>query len=123
GADLPTVSVPMRAAWDVRAIAALRRVIGERGIVLVHTHSSVDAWVAGIAARSLRVPVVRSRHVSIAIPKRRALVYRLADRIITSGEAVPSILPGAGIPADPVLAIGPGPAHSRLHSNRSGAAL
>src|SRR5262249_26115789 len=123
GADLPTVSVPMRAAWDVRAIAALRRVIGERGIVLVHTHSSVDAWVAGIAARSLRVPVVRSRHVSIAIPKRRALVYRLADRIITSGEAVASIVQGAGIPADRVVALRPGLDTSRFHPNLSGVAV
>lgn len=122
-AELSTVAVPMRAAWDLRAIATLRRLIRGRGIGLVHTHSSVDAWVAGIAARSLGVPVVRSRHVSIAIPRRRALVYRLADRIITSGEAVATIVRGAGMPADRVVAIGPGLDTARFHPNVSGAGV
>src|SRR5215470_5149038 len=122
-AGLSTVGVPMRAPWDLRAIAMLRRLIRERRIGLVHTHSSIDAWVAGIAARSLGVPVVRSRHVSIAIPRRRALVYRLADRIITSGEAVATIVRGAGMPADRVVAIGPGLDTARFHPTVSGAGV
>ena len=122
-AGLSTVEVPMRAPWDLRAIVTLRRLIRERRIGLVHTHSSVDAWVAGIAARSLGVPVVRSRHVSIPIPRRRALVYRLADRIITSGEAVATIVRGAGMPADRVVAIGPGLDTTRFHPNVSGAGV
>ena len=122
-ADVPSVAVPMRAAWDLRAIAGLRRLICDRGVGLVHTHSSVDAWVAGLAARSLGVPVVRSRHVSIPIPKRRALVYRLADRIITSGEAVAAIVRGAGVPAERVIAIGPGLDTARFHPAVSGAGV
>src|SRR5262249_4849099 len=119
-AGVPTVAVRMRAAWDLRAVVALRRLIRERNVGLVHTHSSVDAWVAGLAARSLGVPVVRSRHVSIAIPRRRALVYRLADRVITSGEAVAAIVRGAGVPAERVVAIGPGLDTQRFHPNVSG---
>src|SRR5262249_55821912 len=51
------------------------------------------------------------------------LVYRLADRIITSGEAVASIVRAAGIPADRVVAIGPGLDTSRFHPNISGVAV
>jgi glycosyltransferase involved in cell wall biosynthesis len=119
-AGVPAVAVPMRAAWDLRAVAVLRRLIRARDIGLVHTHSSVDAWVAGLAARSLGVPIVRSRHVSIPIPRSRALVYRLADRVITSGEAVAAIVRGAGVPADRVVAIGPGLDTARFHPNVSG---
>jgi len=122
-AGVPTVAVRMRAAWDVRAVAALRRLIRARNVGLVHTHSSVDAWVGGLAARSLGVPVVRSRHVSIAIPRRRALVYRLADRVITSGEAVAAIVRDAGVPAERVVAIGPGLDAERFHPNVSGAGV
>src|SRR5690349_12953351 len=81
-AGVSTLAIPMRGAWDLSAVRALRRHIRAHAVTLVHTHSSIDAWVAGLAARSLGIPVVRSRHVTIAIPRRRALVYRLADRII-----------------------------------------
>ena len=122
-ASVPTLAVRMRGAWDLAAIAALRRLIRAHDVGLVHTHSSVDAWVAGLAARSLAIPVVRSRHVTIPIPRRRALVYRLADRVITSGEAVAAIVRGAGVPADRVVAIGPGLDTARFHPNVSGAGV
>src|SRR6266404_5118625 len=101
-ASVPTLAVRMRGAWDLAAVAALRRLIRAHDVGLVHTHSSVDAWVAGLAARSLAIPVVRSRHVTIPIPRRRALVYRLADRVI---------------------AIGPGLDTARFHPNVSGAGV
>src|SRR5437867_267863 len=122
-AGVATVAVRMRGPWSLLAVAALRRVIRANDVAIVHTHSSIDAWVAGLAARSLGVPVVRSRHVSIPIPPRRALVYRLADRVITSGEAVAAIVRGAGVPADRVVAIGPGLDTARFHPNVSGAGV
>src|SRR5213083_2059662 len=110
-AGVATVAVRMRGPWSLLAVAALRRVIRANDVAVVHTHSSIDAWVAGLAARSLGVPVVRSRHVSIPIPPRRALVYRLADRVITSGEAVAAIVRGAGVDT------------ARFHPNVSGAGV
>jgi len=120
---VPAVPVPMRGAWDLRAIVALRRLLRAHHVTVVHTHSSVDSWVAGLAARSLGVPVVRSRHVTIPIPRTRALVYRLADRVITSGEAVAAIVRAAGVPAERVVAIGPGLDTARFHPDVSGAAV
>jgi glycosyltransferase involved in cell wall biosynthesis len=122
-ANVPALAVRMRGAWDLVAVLALRRHLRAHEAALVHTHSSVDAWVGGLAARSLGVPIVRSRHVTIPIPRRRALVYRLADRVITSGEAVAAIVRGAGVPADRVVAIGPGLDTARFHPNVSGAGV
>lgn len=122
-ANVPVVPVRMRGAWDVVALLALRRHIRVHNVDLVHTHSSVDAWLGGLAARSLGVPVVRSRHVSIPIPTRRALVYRLADRVITSGETVASIVCGAGVPAERITAIGAGLDTTRFHPGVSGAGV
>jgi glycosyltransferase involved in cell wall biosynthesis len=117
---IPVEAVRMRSATDVGAILRLRRLIRERDIRLVHTHSSVDSWLAGVAAKSLGRPVVRSRHVSIPIRRRRALVYRLADRIITSGEGVRAIVVAAGIAPERVVSISAGVDGGRFHAGVSG---
>ncbi len=119
-AGIPAVAVRMRGAHDLPAFLALRRLMTARGVSLVHTHSSVDSWLGTLAGKSLGLPVVRSRHVSIAILPRRALVYRLADRVITSGEAVRTIVVGAGVPAERVISIPPGVDTSRFHPGISG---
>src|SRR5262249_11314311 len=116
-ASIPVEPVRMRGATDLGAALRLRRLIRERGVSVVHTHSSVDSWLAGVAAKSLGRPVVRTRHVSIPIRRRRALVYRLADRIITSGESVRSIGIPPGIPPERVGTI---PPRADPHPFRSG---
>jgi glycosyltransferase involved in cell wall biosynthesis len=120
---VPAEPVRMRSAADVGALLRLRRLIRDRDVGIVHTHSSVDSWLAGLAARSLGRPVVRSRHVSIPIRRRRALVYRLADRIITSGESVRSIVIAAGIAPERVVAISAGVDGERFHAGVSGRAV
>lgn len=113
----------MRHAIDARAVVALRRLLAARGARLVHTHSSIDSWVGGLAARSLGLPVVRSRHVTIAVPRRRAPVYRLAHRILTSAERVKTVLTDAGVDPRKVVAVPPGVDTSRFHPGVSGAAV
>jgi glycosyltransferase involved in cell wall biosynthesis len=96
----------MRGAWDLGAVFALRRLIRREQVSIVHTHSSVDGWVGGLAARAAGVPVVRTRHVSIRIRRRWNPVYRwLADRVITSGETIRSLVIGAGVDPGRVTAI------------------
>lgn len=113
----------MRGALDLTALLTLRRRLREWAIALVHTHSSVDAWLGGLAARSRGLPVVRSRHVSIAVPRRRALVYRLADRIVTSGDTIAAVLRRAGVAAERLVAIPPGVDTARFHPGVSGAGV
>jgi glycosyltransferase involved in cell wall biosynthesis len=120
---VPAVAVRMRSAFDVGALLALRRLLAERDVALVHTHSSVDSWLGGLAARSRRRPVVRSRHVTIAIPRRRGLVYRLAHRVITSGEAAAAVVAAAGVPRARIAAIPPGVDTARFHPGVSGDAV
>jgi glycosyltransferase involved in cell wall biosynthesis len=119
-AELPVVEIAMPRVMAPRALLAVRRLLALRGARLVHTHSSVDSWLAGVAARSLGLPVVRSRHVSIAVPRRRALVYRLAHRILTSAERVKAILVEAGVAPAKIVAVPPGVDLTRFHAGVSG---
>jgi glycosyltransferase involved in cell wall biosynthesis len=113
----------MRSGFDPRAVLSLRAVLRTRGVRLVHTHSSVDSWIASVAAKSLGLPIVRSRHVTIPVSRPRALVYRLADRVITSGDAVKAVLVSAGVPAKNIVAIPPGIDPARFHPGVSGEAV
>jgi len=122
-AGLPAVDVAMPSAARLRAVLGLRALIRARSVSLVHTHSSVDSWLGAIAARSLGLPVVRSRHVTIPILKRRALVYRLAHRIITSGDGVRAMVRAAGVPDDRIVAISAGLDTARFHPKVSGAGV
>jgi glycosyltransferase involved in cell wall biosynthesis len=105
-AGLETAPVRMRSPFDLVALARLVRLIRRERVSLVHTHSSIDAWLGGLAARLCRVPVVRTRHVSIPIRKGLNPVYRwLADRVITSGEAIRRMVVDVGVPPGRVVAI------------------
>jgi glycosyltransferase involved in cell wall biosynthesis len=105
-AGLETVPVRMRGPLDLPALARLAGLIRRERVSLVHTHSSIDGWLGGMAARLCRVPVVRTRHVSIPIRGGLNPVYRwLADRVITSGEAIRRMVVEAGVPSERVVAI------------------
>jgi glycosyltransferase involved in cell wall biosynthesis len=88
---IPVISLRMRAAIDPLAILGCARAIQKNSIDLVHTHSSVDSWCCSIASQLSGIPVVRSRHLGIPVRTNSFsyfLYMKLADRIITSGEAV-----------------------------------
>ena len=113
--------MPMRGAVDVRACWQLRRLMRTEAVDLVHTHSSIDAWLAGFAAKSLHLPVVRSRHVSIPVKRRRNFVYNaLCDRIISSGDAIREVLVTAGVDAEKIVAIPAGVDTSTVSSGSPG---
>jgi len=73
----------------------LLSIFRKENVQLVNTHSSVDAWSAGIAARLFRVPVIRTRHLSSKIRAglNSILLYnKLADYVVTTcKEIVPVI--------------------------------
>ncbi len=77
----------MRGAGDIFAIVSLYRLFRSYPDCVVMTHSSVDGWVAGFAARLARRMIVRTRHVSIAV-KNPFVYWLLADKIITTGESI-----------------------------------
>jgi glycosyltransferase involved in cell wall biosynthesis len=122
-AGIPAEAVPMPHPASVPAALRLRRLTRERGVQLVHTHSSVDSWLGALAAHSRGLPVVRSRHVTIPIGAGRALIYRLAHRVITSGTTVKRMIEAAGVPPGRVVAIPAGIDPARFHAGVSGAAV
>jgi glycosyltransferase involved in cell wall biosynthesis len=104
-----TAVVRMRGPADVAAVRTLVRLIRAERVSLVHTHSSIDGWIGGMAARWAGTPVVRTRHVSIPIRRGLNPVYRwLADRVITSGEEIRRMVIAAGAPPERVVAIAAG---------------
>jgi glycosyltransferase involved in cell wall biosynthesis len=90
---LPVVPVGFHRPWGVRDVLVLRRAIARLQIDIVNTHSSWDAWIGGLAGRlaGKGVRLVRTRHLSTPIPRSRSsrlLYLRLADHVVTTGEAI-----------------------------------
>jgi glycosyltransferase involved in cell wall biosynthesis len=94
-AGIPVSWIAMPRALDPLAVARIARRLRQQRVQLLVTHSSVDAWTAGLAARCAGVPVVRMRHLSVPVranPVSRAVYTVLCDRIVTTGEAIRTLL-------------------------------
>ena len=85
---IPVLSLKMSKGLNIFATYKLVRFIKENQIDIVHTHSSVDSRVGGLAGRIARIPVVRSRHISIPVSQSMFTWFqymKLASKVITSG--------------------------------------
>lgn len=86
------------------ALLELLKIIRTHQIDLVNTHSSLDAWLGGIAARMKGCKLVRTRHLSTPIRSglnSRLLYGKLADFVATtSSSIIPSIVSQAKIPTN-----------------------
>jgi hypothetical protein len=94
-AGIPVIPLVQTKGLRPAGVLKAMRIIRAHRFDLVHTHSSVDAWNFGLAARFLGVPVVRSRHLSTRIsrgPLSYLLYMKLADRVITSGQAIKDVM-------------------------------
>jgi len=94
--DVPVVSLPI-GRKRLHGISTLAQRLGDDPVDVVNAHSSTDAWLAALACEWLRrrrrpaPALVRTRHVSIAVPNDRATrwLYRIASaRVVTTGEAL-----------------------------------
>jgi len=85
-------------------LAKLLQIIKTHKIDLINTHSSLDAWIGGIAARFGRKKVVRTRHLSTPIRGgvNSLLLYnKLADFVVTtSSRIIPPIVRQSRISAN-----------------------
>lgn len=108
-AGLPLLLDRMPFAHDPRTIVRMLGHFRRLRSQVVITHSSVDSWCGGMAARILRVPVVRVRHLSVPIGRRLVsrFVYRsLCDAVITTGEAIREhLIRDVGLSPDKVVSI------------------
>jgi glycosyltransferase involved in cell wall biosynthesis len=76
-----------------RGVLALRAWIAAQRPDVVNTHSSTDSWLAALACATLAnaPPLVRTRHISAAVPRNAATrwLYQSATRtIVTTGESL-----------------------------------
>jgi glycosyltransferase involved in cell wall biosynthesis len=106
---LQVIPLRLRKGLSFDTIFETMRIIRREKVDLVHTHSSVDAWRCGLAAKLLGVPVVRSRHLTTPIrtgPLNRFLYMKLADRVITSGKAIKeTMVAHNGMDADRIVSV------------------
>lgn len=58
---------------------------------IIHTHSSIDSWCGGFAAKALGLRLVRSRHLASPVKRKwssRLLYGKMPDCVIPSGQAI-----------------------------------
>src|SRR5579872_1262914 len=79
-----------RSGW-CSCLWQLLRIIKKHKIHLINTHSSLDAWIGGIAARLSRKGVVRTRHLSTPVKggwNARIVYGKLADFVVTTCSSI-----------------------------------
>lgn len=95
---IPFKKSKWKSFWDLRAL------IRKEKIDLVNTHSSMDAWIGGFAAKSFGLKVIRTRHISSVIRGglNAFLLYKkLSDFVVTTcGETAQMICDLACLPSD-----------------------
>ncbi len=93
----PLLEVPMRTRWDLRVVGALHRLIQQRQVHLIHSHTPRTALLAAALVRRRRIPWVHHVHGHTATEARRRgwarlvgwierLVVRRADRLVAVSE-------------------------------------
>lgn len=77
-------------AWPF-CLFQILQILRRHQIELVNTHSSLDSWIGGIAARLASRPIIRTRHLSTLIKpgfNSRFLYHTLADFVVTTCASI-----------------------------------
>ncbi len=90
---------------DISSFVSLLRLIGRLHPTVVNTHSSKDSWIAGCAARVMKVPlVIRTRHVSTPIGS--TFSYRhFPHLILTTSAAIRENLMQQGLDGRKIIPV------------------
>lgn len=94
-AGFKVYEVDFRRRKAFTTVPELLRMIRTHAIQLVNTHSSLDAWVAGVTAKIARIAVVRTRHLSATIRpglNSKLLYGFLADSVATTCEEIAEVI-------------------------------
>ena len=85
---IPVVELPFRNRLDLGTVLALRALVKRDGYQFIHTHSSIDTWLGGIAAKLSGARFVRTRHLNIPMQSSRFNIHGHYDHLITCGEVM-----------------------------------
>ena len=73
-------------------VVRIARWLKKQRVDVVNTHSSRDGWLAGLAGRLARVPLLlRTRHIDVSYPHRRLSRHAfttLADHVLTTSRKI-----------------------------------
>lgn len=107
-AGLDVHTLPMRKLYDADSIIRLIRFLKANRFDVVNTHSGVDSWIGGLAAKFAKVPVLaRTRHLNLPL-KRNLLnfIHYLPDVYIACGENMKDhLVEHCGFPGHKVVSI------------------
>jgi len=83
----------------LKTVPQLIHIIKEEGVDIVATHSSVDSWAGGLAAKITGRRLVRYRHNLYPVGRGplAKLIYSMPDRIIAISDAVADVLVECGL--------------------------
>ena len=102
----------MKSSINIFSYKSLSKLIKNIKPDIIHTHSSIDSWLAGIIGNVYGIPVVRSRHISIPITSvapNSWLYSKIPKKIITSGEVIAEIVSSvSGVDPENVKSISAG---------------
>jgi len=106
GTGINICPIIMPRAFDLKAILKALAFLKENRIQIVHTHSSIDSWVVGIAAKIYgHALILRTRHVATPIGSTFSYRY-LCHRLITTGENIKRIfIDNYKLPEDKIVSI------------------
>lgn len=82
-----TYEIKFKKAFWIISFFKLLYIMKKNKIDILNTHSSSDAWLGAIVAKLLKIPIIRTRHLSTAIKKglnSRVLYGYLADFVVTT---------------------------------------
>jgi len=103
---------------------SMLKIIKKSNADIIHTHSSIDSWLCGFAAKLSQIQVVRSRHISIPIKNmfpNNWLYSRIPRKIITSGEAISEVVKSVpGVKPENVKSVSAGVDFRRFDFNIDG---
>jgi glycosyltransferase involved in cell wall biosynthesis len=87
--ELRAVPLPI-GRKTLAGLRALKRWLNENPCDVVSTHSSTDSWLSAVALIGKDIPIVRTRHISAAVPRNplSRWLYSRPARIVTAGEAL-----------------------------------
>jgi glycosyltransferase involved in cell wall biosynthesis len=98
---------PGRLLTDVRA---LRRLVRDQGIEVVHAHQTHDHWLAALSLRGLPARLVRTVHHRRALRRGRLArwPFRGTDAVIAVSRGIAEAAEACGIPTDRLALVGGG---------------
>lgn len=119
---IPVDHVPFGGKFHLPSIMQIKDIVRREGIDIINTHSGIDSWVGGIAARLAGGTLVRTRHLNLPLHRNWInFVHYLPHRVVTCGNAMRSkLIVEHGFPPEMVVSIPTGIDFSSFHPSRAG---